>query len=336
MTKTSTLLAGAALSALVAYPALAGDITVYTAYEEDEIAAYVAGAEAAIPGLKINVLRLSTGDLAARIIAEAGNPQADMLWGQAITATMDPQILNQLEPYAAKGAEKLDARYRDPNNLWFAPTGYMGTFCVNTERLKAKGLTMPKNWKDLEAPGFKGEVEMPDPTSSGTGWLHIISLLQGPAGEEAGWAQLERVDPNMSQYTQSGSKPCKDARAGEITVGISLGITGVQSVQQGYPVVTVFPQEGAGYELEAAALFKSSKNKDDVKKFMDWLLTPEAVKIYEQYKILITAPGASLSEPAKKAGVPDDLGSILAGIDFAKAAADRDRISEEWLDKFSR
>src|SRR5690606_5152381 len=167
MTKTTTLLASAALTVLVAYPALAGDITVYTAYEEDEIAAYVAGAEAAIPGLKINVLRLSTGDLAARIIAEAGNPQADMLWGQAITATMDPQILDQLEPYKAKGAETLDARYRDPENRWFAPTGYMGTFCVNTDRLAEKGLPMPKSWKDLENPAFKGEIEMPDPTSSG-------------------------------------------------------------------------------------------------------------------------------------------------------------------------
>ncbi|NGM47857.1 ABC transporter substrate-binding protein [Rhodobacter sp. SGA-6-6] len=336
MTKSTSLLAGVALSTLVVTPGFADEITVYTAYEEDEIAAYVAGAEAAIPGLKINVLRLSTGDLAARIIAEAGNPQADMLWGQAITATMDPQILDQLEPYAPAGIEALDARYRDPENRWFAPTGYMGTFCVNTDRLAEKGLPMPKSWKDLENPAFKGEIEMPDPTSSGTGWLHIISLLQGPEGEEAGWAQLERVDPNMTQYTQSGSKPCKDARAGEVTIGISLGITGVQSVEQGYPVVTVFPEEGAGYELEAAALFKSSKNKEDVKKFMDWLLTPEAVKIYEQYKILITAPGAALSDPAKKAGVPEDLGSILAGIDFTQAAADRDRIGDEWLDKFGR
>lgn len=327
---------GAVLALGVAMPSLAGEITVYTAYEEDEIAAYVAGAEAAIEGLKINVLRLSTGDLAARMIAEAANPQADMLWGQAITSTMDPQIMDQLEPYQAKGVEVLDPRYRDPENRWFAPTGYMGTFCINTERLKAKGLPMPTSWKDLEDPAFKGELEMPDPTSSGTGWLHIISLLQGPEGEEAGWAQLERVDPNMVQYTQSGSKPCKDARTGEITVGISLGITGVQSVHEGFPVVTVFPAEGTGYELEAAGLMKTSKNKEDVKKFMDWLLTPEAVALYEQYKILITVPGATMTPDAATAGVPADLGAILADIDFARAAADQPRISAEWIEKFGR
>lgn len=336
MTRFNAALASVAGAALLAGAAYAGEITVYTAYEEDEIAAYVAGAEAAMPDLKINVLRLSTGDLAARMIAEAGNPQADMLWGQAITATMDPQILSQLEAYAPEGVEMLDARYRDPGNLWFAPTGYMGTFCVNTERLEAKGLPMPTSWADLENPDFRGEIEMPDPTSSGTGWLHIISLLQGPDGEDAGWAQLERVDPNMAEYTQSGSKPCKDARTGEFTVGISLGITGVQSVQAGYPIVTVFPTEGTGYELEAAGMMSSSDNKEDVKRFMDWLLTPEAVALYEQYKILITVPGATMTPEAVEAGVPEDLSSILADIDFAEAAAEQPRIAEEWIERFGR
>jgi len=336
MKELARLTAVSALALGAALPALAGEITVYTAYEEDEIAAYVAGAEAAIPDLKINVLRLSTGDLAARIIAEAANPQADMLWGQAITATMDPQIIDQLEPYEAKGADTLDARYRDPENRWFAPTGYMGTFCINTERMKSKNLPMPKSWKDLADPVYKGEIEMPDPTSSGTGWLHIISLLQGPWGEEEGWKMLEAVDPNMAEYTQSGSKPCKDARTGEYAIGISLGITGVQSVEQGYPITLVFPEEGVGYELEAAGMFKTSKNKEDVKRFMDWLLTPEAVALYEQYKILITVPGATVSDTAKEAGVPADLGSILADIDFAKAAADQPRIGEEWTEKFAR
>lgn len=323
------------LAVAAAMPALAGEITVYTAYEEDEIAAYVAAAEKAMPDLKINILRLSTGTLAARLIAEAANPQADMLWGQAITATMDPQILDQLEPYAPKGVEVLDARYRDPENRWFAPTGYMGTFCVNTERLKAKGLTMPTSWKDLEDPAFKDEILMPDPTSSGTGYLHVISLLQG-LGAEAGWAQLERVDPNIAQYTSSGSKPCKSARAGEYTVGISLAITGIQSIEAGYPLAVVFPAEGTGYELEAAGLMKASDNKEDVKRFMDWLLTPEAAAQYSQFKILITIPGVEPAEATLAAGVPRDLSTILAKQDFADSAAHQAEILDTWKEKFGR
>lgn len=335
MRKWTKLAAASLVTLFGTLPAMAGEITVYTAYEEDEIAAYVAAAEKALPDIKINILRLSTGTLAARLIAEAANPQADMIWGQAITATMDPQIIDQLEPYKAKGTEALDAKYRDADNRWFAPTGYMGTFCVNTERLAQKGLPMPKSWADLENPAFKDEVIMPDPTSSGTGYLHVISLLQG-LGEEKGWALLSGVDKNIAQYTSSGSKPCKSARTGEYTVGISLAITGVQSVEQGYPIALTFPTEGTGYELEAAGLMKASKNKKDVKRFMDWLLSPEAVSLYSQYKILITAPGAKPSEAAAKAGVPENVHSILANIDFAKSAKDQNAIKSTWTEKFGR
>ncbi|SIT80652.1 ABC transporter substrate-binding protein [Pontibaca methylaminivorans] len=335
MKNSVKLLGASVLSMAVALPAFAGEITVYTAYEEDEIASYVAAAEKAIPDLKINVLRLSTGTLAARLIAEAGNPQADMLWGQAITATMDPQILDQLEPYEAEGADALDERYRDPENRWFAPTGYMGTFCVNTARLEQKGLPMPASWKDLEDPAFKGEIIMANPTSSGTGYLHVIALLH-ELGEEEGWAQLERVDANIAQYTSSGSKPCKSVRSGEYTVGISLAITAAQSVEQGYPVKAVFPEEGSGYELEAAGLMKASDNKEDVKRFMDWLLTDEAIALYEDYKILIAAPGTTPAQSAIDAGVPEDVQSILADIDFPKSAEQQDEVKTTWKEKFGR
>ncbi len=233
--KNWTKLTAASLIAMAcAFPAQAGEITVYTALEEEEIAEYIAAANAAMPDLEINVLRQSTGKLGARLLAEAGNPQADVIWGWAVTAMMDPAILEMLEPYEVKGGEVLGDAFHDADNRWFAPIGYMGAFCVNTARLEQKGLPMPKSWKDLENPGFKGEVLMPDPNSSGTGYLHVISLLQS-MGDEAGWAQLEAVDPNMAQYTSSGSKPCKSARTGEYTVGISLAFTALQSIEEGFP-----------------------------------------------------------------------------------------------------
>ena len=37
----------------------------------------------------------------------------------------------------------------------------------------------------------------------------------------------------------------------------------------------VLPSEGAGYELEASALMKTSKNKADAQRFLDWTLSPE-------------------------------------------------------------
>jgi len=335
MKKWISALGASAFIFAVAGAANAGSITVYSALEEEEIADYVKAANQAMPDIEVNVLRLSTGKLGARLMAEAENPQADLIWGWAVTAMMDPRILDMLEPYKAKGSEKLDSAYRDPNGRWFAPTGYMGAFCVNTERLKEKGLPMPTSWKDLENPAFKGEVVMPDPNSSGTGYLHVISVLQG-MGEDAGWAQLKRVDPNMAQYTSSGSKPCKAARAGEYTVGASLAFTALKSVDDGYPVKMVFPKEGAGYELEASGLMNTSKNKADAKRFLDWTMSKGATDLYGSFKALITVPGVDPSAAANKAGLPKDLSTVLAKIDFASSAKSQTAIKAKWKEMFGR
>ncbi|RKT27887.1 iron(III) transport system substrate-binding protein [Roseovarius halotolerans] len=315
--------------------ASADELTLYTALEEEEIAAYIEAAQKAMPDTEINVLRLSTGKLGARILAEAGNPQADVIWGWAVSAMMDPQILEMLEPYEAKGVDVLPAKFRADDGKWFAPIGYMGAFCVNTARLEEKGLPMPKSWKDLENPAFKDEILMPDPNSSGTGYLHVNAVLQS-MGEEAGWAQLEAIDPNMAQYTSSGSKPCKSARVGEYTVGVSVALTAMQSISEGYPLAMVFPEGGVGYELEASGLMASSDNKDAAKAFLDWTMSDEAIGLYQQYKSLITIPGVDASEAAEKAGLPADISTVLADIDFVEAAQNQTAVKATWKEKLGR
>ena len=114
-----------------------------------------------------------------------------------------------------------DARFRDPDNRWFAVTGYMAAFCVNNEVLAAKDLPMPASWEDLLNPVYRGEVVMPNPASSGTGYLQIASLLQ-MKGEDAGWQYLDGLDENIAQYIKSGSRPCNVASEGEYAIGAQL------------------------------------------------------------------------------------------------------------------
>jgi len=329
-----TLLTATALMA-VSGIAKAGPITVYSALEEDEIAAYLAAAHESLPDVEVNVLRLSTGDLGARLLAEADHPQADAVWGFAVTNMMHPNIVKQLEPYVAKGMEKLPAAYKAKDASWFAATGYVGAFCVNTEVLKAKNLPMPTSWGDLTNPVYKGEIVMPNPASSGTGYLQVAAVLQGK-GEKKGWDYFKKLDPNMAQYTTSGSKPCKMARAGEFAIGASLAFVAMQSVEAGYPVKMVIPSDFAGYELEASGLMKSSKHKADAKAFLDWTLSPAAAKLYASFKEMTTLPGAPQSEIAKKAGLPADLTKVLYPIDFVKSAKERGGILKTWQSTIGR
>jgi iron(III) transport system substrate-binding protein len=287
------------------------------------------------PGIKVNMLRLSTGDLGARMLAEKSNPQHDIIWGWAVTQMVDPRIMEMLEAYKPKGIDKVNTDFVDPGNKWFATTGYFAAFCVNTEVLKKKNLPMPSSWQDLLNPVYKDQLIMPNPASSGTGYLQISSILQ-MKGEDEGWKFLHELDKNMGQYIKSGSKPCKLTRVGEYAVGASFAFVGVKSIQKGYPIKLVIPSEGAGYEIEVSGLMNTSKNKDDVKRFLDWLLTPEAAALYGERAAMSVVPGAVQTEDARKAGLPAEVSTVLYYMDFDWSAKNKSRVVAKWKKEIER
>ena len=315
--------------------ARAGDITVYTALEEDDVRVYLAEFAKAKPNIKVNLLRLSTGDLIARVLAEKANPRHDVIWGTALTQMVDPRILEMAEPYRPAGVDAVKTQFKDPENRWFATTGYFAGFCVNTEVLKKNNLPMPTSWQDLLNPVYKGQIVMPNAASSGTGYLQIVSLLQ-MKGEDKGWQYLKDLDKNMAQYIKSGSRPCKMAATGEYAIGLSFAFSGVKQIMEGYPIKLVIPSEGAGYEIEVSMLMKSSKNKEDAKQFLDWLLTLDAAKLYGERAEMSSVPGAKPTEAVLKAGLPADVSSVLYKMDFAASANNKDRILAEWKKTIER
>ena len=194
---------------------------------------------------------------------------------------------------------------------------------------------MPTSWEDLAKPVYKGEIVIPSPAASGTGYLQIVALLQG-LGAEKGWAYLKDLDKNVAQYTPSGSRPCKMARAGEYAIGVSFAFPAMQSIEEGFPVKMVIPSKWVGYELEASGLMKTAKNPTDAKRFLDWTLSAQAGGLYSKYKELVTIPGAAPNKAAEAAGLPKDLTAVLYPVDFQKSAAERDATIKTWQDTIKR
>lgn len=322
---------GAVLSA----PAYAERITVYTSLEENEVKEYLNVAREEMPELEVDVLRLSTGDLGARMLAESDNPRHDVIWGWAVTNMMDPRILEMTEAYAPEGIDRIPGQFRDDQDRWFATQGYMAAFCVNKPRLEEIGAPVPRSWEDLLDPVYEGEVVMPHPVSSGTGYLQIASLIQG-MGEEAGWQFLHDLDENIAEYIKSGSRPCNVARSGEYAVGASFAFVALKSLEQGYPIEMVIPSEGAGYELEANALMASSENKEAAKRFLDWTVSQSALDAYAEFKAIVTAEGAPRSQAADEAGLPEDLSEVLFDMDFETSAEQRGDILDRWRAEIER
>jgi iron(III) transport system substrate-binding protein len=307
-------------------------VTVYTSLETDETVKYLEVARKDLPNLDIDIIRLSTGELGARMLAEKDNPQADCIWGWAVTNMEQFIPLGMLQPYKPKGVEKLDKRFVHPKYDYVGIDMYIAAFCVNTKVLKEKDLPMPKGWNDLLNPKFKGLIAMPNPAASGTGFLQVASILQmygAKEGKEDGWEFLKKLDKNMGQYIKSGSRPAKMTAQGEFAVGCSFDFVVGELKKQGFPVEFVFPVEGAGYEVEANALLKKAKNPKAAKKFLDWAISRDAMKAYSEFKLGVTMPGIPSRPDMPK------LSEIkLFPMDFAWQAKNRDEILKKWESLF--
>jgi len=88
-------------------------VVIYTAIENEQIAEYKKAYEKAMPNLDVKMLRLSTGDIAARFMAEKDNMQADVIWGVAATNILVFKQAGLLEPYAPKGLARVAPLFRD-------------------------------------------------------------------------------------------------------------------------------------------------------------------------------------------------------------------------------
>ncbi|MGE4290723.1 MAG: putative 2-aminoethylphosphonate ABC transporter substrate-binding protein [Desulfovibrio sp.] len=321
----------AAFLVLMSTLAFAGDILVYTALEDDEIPIYLDIFKKAHPEINVKIVRDSTGIVTTKLLAEKDNPQADVVWGTAATSLMLCDQAGMIEPYAPKYLDKVVPTMRDSNAVphWVGIKAWMTGFVTNTVEAKALGLPIPQSYQDLLKPVYKDQLVMPNPNSSGTGFLTVSAILQ-LMGEEKGWAYLDELHKNIARYTHSGSKPAKLAGSGEVPVGISFAYRGFMQKQKGEPVVTTFPAEGSGWDVEANALIKKDHIKADAKTFLDWAISPEVMKAYGKvYPVTAYPSGNPIPE-----GYPKDPSAQMIKNDFNWAAKNRTRILKEWAARY--
>jgi iron(III) transport system substrate-binding protein len=233
-------------------------------------------------GIQVNMTQKGSGEVLAQIKAEAENPKGDVWFG----GTGDPHLI--------AAAEGLTEVYESPNmgqlQEWalqqYGAAGgrsigiYSGAigFGYNTELLASKNLPAPACWADLLKPEYKGEIQMPNPSSSGTAYVIIATLVQ-LMGEDKAFEYLKALHPNVNTYQKSGTGPIKAVSRGETSVSISFVHDAVTEANAGFPVQYNVPCEGTGYEVGSMSIIAGGPNPDNAKKFYDWALTADAQRL---------------------------------------------------------
>jgi iron(III) transport system substrate-binding protein len=304
---------------------------IYDAFDTEEAKYYIDAYEKET-GVDIQWVRLSSGEVLARVEAEAANPQASVWHAGSNTSHVNAASKGLLAPYKPKTDFELPDEFHAKDWAWTGfYTGAIG-FISNTKFLEKKGVKAPTSWDDLLNPAFSKNVALAYPYTSGTAYTTLATLIQMWGLEKTldWWEKFDKQ--SIFQYTKSGTGCIPMVGLGEVGVGIAFSHDILaKGVNMGYPVVMTFPKEGTGYEVGGLSLIKGGPEPELGKKFIDWCFTVKAQDLFQKYCRLPVNPKATVG---KGAVTLDQI--KLIKYDAIWAGENNDRLIKAWRDRIGK
>lgn len=257
-------------------------ITIYASSEAPRIENAQTMLSKKFPDLDIRVEYMSTGDLAAKLKAEGKNTDADIIYE---IETAYAEMLG--DTFAT--LENVDfSVYLDelvPESHRYAPLiRTSGAIVVNKAMLDKKGVPMPTSYDDLLKPEYKGLISMPNPKSSGTGYIFYLNLVN-ERGEEEALAYFDALAKNLSGagFTGSGSGPIQALKLGEAAIGLAMTFQAVNEINAGAAYEILFFDEGAPYNTYSCGVIEGKQADEDVMAVFAYILSDVAPKDNELF-----------------------------------------------------
>ncbi|MDR1904733.1 MAG: extracellular solute-binding protein [Treponema sp.] len=223
------------------------------------------------PDYDITLQVLSTGNHAAKLKAEGTSSEADIILNLETGYLEGLQdILADLSSYDSSGflPELV------PPSLRYLPWDKSsGAIVINRGKLEDLGLPVPASYGDLLNPGYKGLISMPNPKSSGTGYMFLVSLINAWGGDAA-FAYFDKLAENILQFTTSGSGPVNALIQGEAAIGLGMTLTAVQAVNsRGVPLELLYFSEGAPSITTGMGIIKGKDTRPAVREVFQFAMT---------------------------------------------------------------
>lgn len=265
-------------------------IVIYSCTEDYKNEFYLAELQKKFPEINFVLDYQGSGAAAAKLKAEGLETQADILLSWEYT------YFDMLTDYLA------DVSYFDTsvylNDMITSTNKYLpecrnsGAIVINTELLKEKGLAEPTSYEDLIKPEFKGLLSMPNPKSSGTGYMFLKNLVNA-WGEDKAFEYFDKFAENIVQFTSSGSGPINALVQKEAAVALGMTAQAVTMINEGAPLKIIFFDEGVPFSQYGHAMTKSAETKKDfdkIKEVFDYLvkeITPACDALYFPEQVFV-------------------------------------------------
>lgn len=248
------------------------DIVIYSCAEDYRNEFYLAELQKQFPDYNFTLDYQGSGPAAAKLKAEGLHTQGDIL------LSWDYTYLEMLTDFLADMNYFDDSIFLDdmkvPSKRFVGEYRNSGAVVFNTELLAERNLPEPSSYADLIKSEYKGLLSMPNPKSSGTGYMFLKNLVN-EWGEQEAFTYFDNFAENIVQFTSSGSGPLNALVQKE--AAIALGMTGqaVTMINEGAPLKIVFFEEGAPCSLYGHAMTRKAENREDydkLKEVFDYLV----------------------------------------------------------------
>ena len=265
-------------------------IVIYSCAEDYRNEYYLAELQKQFPDINFVLDYQGSGAAAAKLKAEGETTQGDIL------LSWDYTYFDMLTDYLA------DMSYFDysiflddmlvPSKKYVGECRNSGAVVINTELLKEKGLAEPTSYEDLIKPEFKGLLSMPNPKSSGTGYMFLKNLVNA-WGEDKAFEYFDKFAENIVQFTSSGSGPINALVQKEAAVALGMTAQAVTMINEGAPLKIIFFEEGVPFSRYGHAMTKKAESKENyetIKEVFDYLVkvvTPACDALYFPEQVFV-------------------------------------------------
>lgn len=247
------------------------EVIIYTS-SEDYCIEYLSGRlDEEFPEYDITIEYLSSGNHAAKLLAEGKETACD------IVHDLEYGYLAQLDERGllANVSDEYDMSiYVEDvvvSDNYIIELRNGGAVVLNMDVLEKRGLQEPTSYEDLLKEEYKGLISMPNPKSSGTGYMFLKNLVN-EWGEEEAFAYFDELSKNILQFTSSGSGPINALIQEEVAIGLGMTGQAVTQINEGENLKIVYFEEGSPFSLYGQAMIKGKEKRTCVKEVYDFLI----------------------------------------------------------------
>lgn len=298
-----------------------GSLVIYSGRSEALITPIIEAFKAKYPSITVELKSGKNNELAAAILEERANPQADIFISTDMLTHINLSKEGVLRAAPIAGTEQIAPELKAADGTWTSITARARVIMYNTTLVNAD--EVPTSIFDLTDPKWKGKIAATN-TTSGAMQAHVAAL-KNEIGDEKTQAWLDGLVANDVTFFGGHTDIRKAVGAGEFAIGLvnhyyyELQKREATDNQVG----VVYPDQGEGQlgvmmNTTAIGQIEGSKNPENAKLFAEFLFMPETQTLFAElnYEYPVVA-GVKVAD-----GVADPTSFRVKTIDMQVIADD--------------